>query len=433
MSANSKFSFKSLFNFKNNNKMTKKVAIIGSGQSGLQVGIGLLKKGFDVTIVNDRTADEIKNGRVTSSQFMFNMSLENEREIGVEFWDETCPPTNAVGLVVPNPEAPGEKLISWVGNLDKKGMSVDQRVKFPKWMDEFEKLGGKLIIRNADISYIDELAAKNDLVIVAAGKGEIVKMFERDDEKSMYDKPMRALALTYVKGMKPNNPSRVAFNLIPTVGEYFVFPALTTSGPCEIMVFEGIPGGPMDCWGDVKTPAEHLAKSKEILEKFLPWEAERCQNIELTDDNGRLAGRFAPTVRKPIATLPSGRKVLGIADVVVVNDPITGQGSNNASKCAKVYIDSIVANIGNDYNEAWMQETFDKFWDYAQHVTLWTNTLLGPPPEHILNFLGAAGQAQSLADLFANNFSDPSNFFPWWLDPEKTNELIGSHMKAAQE
>src|SRR5437867_6253580 len=34
--------------------------------------------------------------------------------------------------------------------------------------------------------------------------------------------------------------SAVSFNLIPTVGEYFVFPALTTTGACEIMVFEGI-------------------------------------------------------------------------------------------------------------------------------------------------------------------------------------------------
>ncbi|REM31795.1 flavin reductase, partial [Mycobacterium tuberculosis] len=129
-----------------------------------------------------------------------------------------------------------------------------------------------------------------------------------------YDQPQRALALTYVKGMKPTRPhARVCFNLIPGVGEYFVFPALTTTGPCEIMVFEGVPGGPMDCWEDVETPREHLARSKRILETFLPWEAERCTDIELTDDNGVLSGRFTPVVRKPVATLPSGRKVLGLA------------------------------------------------------------------------------------------------------------------------
>ena len=114
-------------------------------------------------------------------------------------------------------------------------------------------------------------------MIVAAGKGDIAKLFERDPDKSPFDKPQRALALTYVTGMKPRpDHTAVNFNLIPTVGEYFVFPALTTNGPCDIMVFEGVPGGPMDCWREVKSPADHLATSKWILETFLPWEAERC-------------------------------------------------------------------------------------------------------------------------------------------------------------
>ncbi len=44
---------------------------------------------------------------------------------------------------------------------------------------------------------------------------------------------MRALALTYVHGLRPTpDCSRVSFNLIRGVGEYFVFPALTHSGPC---------------------------------------------------------------------------------------------------------------------------------------------------------------------------------------------------------
>ncbi|MGU4174388.1 styrene monooxygenase/indole monooxygenase family protein, partial [Pseudomonas aeruginosa] len=181
--------------------------------------------------------------------------------------------------------------------------------------------------------------------------GEISRLFERDAHRSRFDQPQRALALTYVTGMKPREPfSAVSFNLLPGVGEYFVFPALTTTGPCEIMVFEGVPGGPMDCWGDVKTPEQHLERSRWILDTFVPWEAERCRDIALTDDNGILAGRFAPTVRKPVATLPSGRKVLGMGDVVVLNDPITGQGSNNAAKCADTYLRSILARGNGDGN-----------------------------------------------------------------------------------
>jgi hypothetical protein len=218
-------------------------------------------------------------------------------------------------------------------------------------------------------------------VIVAAGKGAIAQLFERDAERSFYDKPQRALALTYVHGMAPRAEySAVSFNLIPGVGEYFVFPALTTSGPCDIMVFEGVPGGPMDCWGDVKTPAEHLSRSKEILEKFLPWEAARCKDIRLTDDNGILSGRFAPTVRRPVGRLPSGRCVMGMGDAVLLNDPITGQGSNNAAKFAQVMEQAIVKQGNAPFDAAFMQRTFETFWAYAMHVVNWTNAMLMPPP-----------------------------------------------------
>ena len=316
-----------------------KITIIGGGQSGLQLGIGLLQNGYDVTVVSDRTPEQIHDGRVTSSQCMFATALDHERELGIDFWDDTCPPVEGISLAVPHPEIPGAKAIDWAARLDRIAMSVDQRLKFPRWMEHFASNGGELVIREAGIDDLERYAEASELVVVAAGKGDITRLFERDAERSQFEQPMRALALTYVTGMTPRPEfSAVCFNLVPGVGEYFVFPALTTSGPCEIMVFEGVPAGPMDCWGDVSTPAEHLGKSKWILETFMPWEAERCRSIELTDDNGILSGRLAPTIRKPVGRLPSGRAVLGMADAVILNDPITGQGSNNASKGAAVYL-----------------------------------------------------------------------------------------------
>src|ERR1700752_674156 len=186
-------------------------------------------------------------------------------------------------------------------------------------MEEFARRGGDLVMEDAGVPQLEQYAKTHDLVLVAAGKGEIAQRFERDASRSPFSTPMRALALTYVKNMVPRKPfTAVSFNLIPGVGEYFVFPALTLNGESEIMVFEGVIGGPMDCWQDVKTPEQHLKRSKEVLERFLPWEAERCANIELTDDMGILAGRFRPPVRKPICKLPSGGLALGMADVVVL-------------------------------------------------------------------------------------------------------------------
>lgn len=403
----------------------RRITIVGGGQSGLQLGCGLLDHGYEVEIVQNRTAEDIRTGKVLSSQCMFDRALENERELGLNFWEKDCPTVDSINFVVPAPDAPGQKAIEWNGRLDRYAQAVDQRVKIPGWMAEFERRGGQLTIHEATIDDLEAYAKASDLVIVAAGKGDIAKLFERDAEKSPYDKPQRALALTYVKGMVPRpGHSAVCFNLIPGVGEYFVFPSLTTTGPCEIMVLEGIPGSPMDCWKDVRSPEEHLAKSKWILDTFLPWEAERCRNIELTDDNGILSGAFAPTVRKPIGRLPSGAIVLGMADAVCLNDPITGQGSNNASKAAKAYMEAILAHGDRPYDAAFMQATFDTYWAYAQYVVGWTNALLQPPPPHVLQIMGSAQAYPELARRIANGFDNPVDLFPWFAVPEEADAYL---------
>ena len=399
--------------------------IIGGGQSGLQLGVGLLKAGHEVRIVQNRTGEEIEKGKVLSSQCMFDAALQNERDLGLNFWENECPTVDSINFIVPAPDGSGGKAIDWNGKLDKTAQSVDQRVKIPAWMKEFTRLGGNMVIHDAGIADLEAYAKESDLVIVAAGKGDIAKMFERDAERSQFDKPQRALALTYVTGMaKRPGHSAVSFNLIPTVGEYFTFPALTTTGACDIMVLEGIPGGPMDCWKDVKSPEEHLAKSKWVLDTFLPWEAERCTDIALTDDNGILAGAFPPTVRKPVGRLPSGSIVLGMADAVCLNDPITGQGSNNASKAAKCYLDAILAHGNGTFDEAFMVSTFESYWSYAQFVVGWTNALLLPPPPHVLNIMGSAQAYPELAKRIANGFNDPRDFFPWFAIPEEADAYL---------
>lgn len=407
----------------------RSIAIVGGGQAGLPLALGLLAQGYQVTVATNRTPDDIRGGRVMSSQCMFDQSLQIERDLGLNQWEAQCPPVEGIGLAVPHPELAGEKAIDWSARLDRPAQAVDQRIKMPAWMELFEQRGGTLLIEDVGVAELERLATENDLVILAAGKGEVVKMFERDAARSPFDKPMRVLALTYVKGLQPKpDYSRVAFNLIPGVGEYFVFPALSVNGPCDIMVFEGVPGGPMDCWRDIKTPQDHLAQSLKLLQTYLPWEADRARQVELSDANGFLSGSFAPTIRKPVMTLPSGKLVFGLGDAVTVNDPITGQGSNNATKAAKVYLDAILAHGGQDFSRAWMEQTFERFWDYAQHVVTWTNTLLTPPAPHMLELLGAAGQCPPLAGAIANAFDNPPDFFPWWTDAQASRQFIATKM-----
>jgi flavin reductase (DIM6/NTAB) family NADH-FMN oxidoreductase RutF len=410
----------------------KRIAIIGAGQSGLQLALGLLDAGYEVTLVSDRSADEIRNGRVMSSQCMFDRALQTERDLGLNHWEEQCPKVEGMSFAVP--DGRGGRAIDWAARLDSYAQAVDQRLKMPGWMAEFQRKGGELVLKVAQIADVESYAAGHDLTLIAAGKGNLGWLFERDASRSPFDRPQRALALTYVKNMRPREPfAAVCFNLIPGVGEYFVFPALTISGPCEIMVFEGVPGGPMDCWSDVKTPEQHLAKSKWILQTYLPWEAERCKDVELTDANGILTGSVTPIVRKPVAILPSGRPVLGMADAVVLNDPITGQGSNNAARCADIYLKSILEHGEQAADREWMQQTFDRYWSgYARWATEWTNLLLHPQP-HVIKILESAGRLREVAEAVVNDFDDPREYFPWFMDAHEAEAFLQQAAKAAAD
>ncbi|ATI01507.1 styrene monooxygenase/indole monooxygenase family protein [Alcaligenes faecalis] len=403
----------------------RKVAIVGAGQAGMPVAFGLLAQGYDVAVFTNRSPDDVRGGRVMSSQCMFAEALDVERRLGLNFWDDECPPVQGIGFALPNPDQPDTKAVDWSGRLDREAQATDQRVKMPYWLELFEQRGGKLIMEDVGVAELERITQEYDLTMLAAGKGEVVKLFERDDQRSMYDKPQRALALTYVHGLEPTPEySRVSFNFIPGVGEYFVFPSLTLSGPCDIMVFEGVPGGPLDRFRDAKTPEAHLEQSVSFLREFLPWEADRARNVELTDAQGYLSGAFPPTVRKPVLTLPSGRMVLGLGDAVVVNDPITGQGSNNAAKAAQVYLDSILQRGEGAFDRNWMQETFERYWDYANLVVRWTNSMLKPPTDSSFALLTSAQQSPALAHFLANSFNHPPVLFPAWEDLSAAQALI---------
>jgi flavin reductase (DIM6/NTAB) family NADH-FMN oxidoreductase RutF len=409
----------------------KRVAIVGAGQSGLQLAHGLLDAGYEVSLLSDRSGDEIFAGRVMSSQCMFDSALEIERDLHLNYWEEQCPKVEGISFTVP--DGIGGTSIDWAARLDNFAHSVDQRLKIPRWLAQFQSRGGELHIKAAGPEALAACARTHDLVIVASGKGALGQLFERDPGRSPFSQAQRALALTYVTGMQPHVPySAVCFNLIPNVGEYFVFPALTTSGPCEIMVFEGVRGGPMDCWSADLMPAEHLARSKQVLETFLPWEAARCRNLQLTDDNGVLSGCIVPTVRNPVAKV-AGAPILGMADAVVLNDPITGQGSNNAARCAEIYLEAILERGDGPADVEWMQQTFDRYWTgYAQWVTEWTNLLLRPP-SHVLRLLDCAGKTPAIASAFVNGFDDPRTLFPWITDAAEADKFIQQEARTVAE
>lgn len=400
------------------------IAIVGAGQAGLHLGIGLLLSGHAVTMLSNRTGEQIASGPITSSQSMYGMALGLERELGIDYWQDSAPQYAGAQMRVADGE--GNVALFWQGAMDEPGQSIDQRVKMPVWMDRFAELGGDLRIVDAGIAELEELAATHDLVIVASGKGEIGKLFVRNPDRSPYTAPQRVLALTYVNRFKPRpGIPAICININPGIGEFVSFPGLTLGGACEIFTIECIPGGPMDVWDDVRTPQEHLAVSEHLLRTYFPIEAERIEgHLELTDDQAVLRGRLTPTTKHPIGALPSGAVVFGLADVVCLNDPLTGQGSNNASKGAKIYLDAINARGEGPFDAAWMNAVFEQYWDYARYPVAYTNQTLGQPPEHMLHILKRAETDPGLAHIMANSFNDPKSIAPWYYDAGAAAEFL---------
>ena len=397
----------------------RKILIVGAGQAGLQLALSLLADGYDVTVMSARTPDEIRGGRVMSTQAMFSPSLQLERDRSLNLWEADTPRMQGIYVTVCGP--PGTPVLSFIGPWDEYAQSVDQRVKMAGWLELFESRGGRVIYHGVMTSDLEGLTALYDLTLIAAGKGDLVELFDRDPARSVFDQPQRALSVIYLHGVapRPDHPQpHVGINVNPGIGELFSMPCYTTSGPCDIMFWEGVPGGPFDCWEDRPNPEAHLRRSLDLMREYVPWEYERCVNAEPTDARANLFGGYTPVVRHPVGELSHTALVLGMADVVVANDPIAGQGSNNAAHCAAIYRQSILDRGYQPFDRDWMQRTFEAYWDYARHPTAYSNMLLGPLPEHVQQVLGAATQNPTVAHRFAYGYANPPDFENWIMDAE---------------
>ena len=408
----------------------RKILIVGAGQAGLQLALSLQAEGYDVTVMSARTPDEIRNGWPTSTQVMMYRALDREREVRLNLWDGEATPIGGIGFNLS--PAPGVSAFSFSGAWARPGNSVDQRLKMPAWIELFEKRGGRVIYHSVMTSDLSGLAPMYDLTIIAAGKGEIVELFDRDAERSRYTRPARHLAAIYLHGIAAPDglagvtEPRMRVSLRPGSGEFFHMPSHTLTGACDVLLVEAIPGGPFDIFADRPSPAEHLRRLKALLLEHFPWEGGLYGDVEPTDARASLVGAFPSTVRRPYAEVAPGTHVFGIADVVVVNDPISGQGANNAAHAAGIYLKAILDRGHAPFTPQWMQETFDAYWAHAQNSMIVTEMMLEPMPPHAQQVLGAASQFQEIADKFAEVFPNPASVHEFLLDPATAAAYVES-------
>ncbi|MER7757509.1 styrene monooxygenase/indole monooxygenase family protein [Kitasatospora sp. NPDC097643] len=408
----------------------RRIAVVGAGQAGLQLALGLTAGGYRVTLVAERTPEQLRGGRVLSTQAMFGPALRIEAAAGLDLWADEAPAVSAVRAVLT--PSPGIRALEFTMTLDEPAQSVDQRLKLARWLELLAERGGRIEYRTLDRVGLHELARRHELTVVAAGRGGLSGVFERDAARSSFDRPQRTLSCLYVHGVGSPDPAtepRARMHALPGLGELYLQPALTASGPCAILLWEALPGGPLDVFGDAPPPDVQLARIRALLLEYLPWEAELWAAAEPTDAGAGLSGAVTPTVRRPVAELGAGVDavhVLGLGDAVVVNDPIAGQGANSAARAAEAYRRAIVEHGEAPFTADWMHRTAERFWQqHARHTVEFTTAML-TVPEHVQGVFAAAAEHGAVARRLANTYAEPSDHAAWLASPELTAAYLAS-------
>lgn len=408
----------------------RKILIVGAGHAGLHLAHGLLTHGYDVTVITGQSSMEIRTGKPSISQFTLPTALEYERKFDLDFWSALSPQIREQKLIM---YVGGQKVTSLTGSSHPGNgytVSVDRRVKMADWLESFEDRGGKVVIHGVTVTDLDYFSRMFDLIIVAVGHGELGQLFDYDSSRFSGARP-RSLAQAYIYDVwpDPSESENVGWAAITEeAGNIIFIPILSQDGPCYSMFMVDKKGSPMDAWPDRPGPQEQLRRMKDLTRKYAPDVFERVRDAQLTDGRSTLVEDLTPQVRNPVGTLPSGGKVLGMADVVVTMDPFVGQSWNNSTRCAEAYLESILEHGDKEFDENFLVNAFDRFWAFGQDNQMWAE-FAGSMweqdlPEHVTNVMTAASEHREIADRWIQGWDFPSDYKKWLFDKDVAQAYI---------
>lgn len=427
----------------------RRIAIVGAGQAGLLAAHDLLRHGYEVTLFSDKTPEDfLQRARPTGTAARFDIALSYERDLGLEHWGAKAPHIEGIHLNFSAGKDPHNQLLTLVGRLSRPAMAIDLRLQSATWMREFAERGGKIEVANVGVDRLEEVAAAHDLVIVAAGRGEIHRLFPRDQGRSVWTRPQRNLAMINVTGIPMQMPyaphlTPVKFNFFARYGEMFWVPWYSKGQENSwSLVFEARPGGPVDVFRGSASAAEALDRAKTVIAQFCPWDSDWVRDAVPCDENSWLVGAFTPEVRQVVGTLPSGRHVMALGDTAQSLDPISGQGANNGNKMTRNLVECVIERAERPYDAAWMRATFERFWQRHRWAEEFNNTLLRPltKPGRMLLMAqyGSTGldddtsPQQMLANRFCDNFNDPADLTPAFNDEALCSKVIEQHFGSSR-
>jgi flavin-dependent dehydrogenase len=401
----------------------QKIAIIGAGQAGLHLGIGLVDAGYAVTLFSDRTPEAILHGKPMGTPVLFPDTLQLERNLGLNFWDNEF--LDGVRFRSQVCDEEGNTALVLSSDVRQQWQAIDQRLKFPAWMQEFAKRGGELVIQATTPEDLEEYVQTYDLVVVTAGRGAFSTLFERDDQKSNHDTPKRYIVSLITTGLKGDieDLHTAGTTVLPDVGEIIQFPFYANGKLCTLLVLEAYIGKAMDRFSQAQSGQELLEISKTAIQQLKPDYYDAIADLELVDEQAWVKGAITPIVRHPVGHLPSGAVVMGIGDVVLLHDPVTGQGANNATKMAHLVKQHIIERGNQSFDASWMQRVFDEFWNYAQHSRIFTDCLLAPPA-HLQDLMVAMAENPDILADYLQGLNHPPSLASWFFEPEVAKNYL---------
>ncbi|MFE9242467.1 styrene monooxygenase/indole monooxygenase family protein [Nocardiopsis sp. NPDC006938] len=411
----------------------RKILIVGAGHAGLHLAHGLLTHGYDVTVITGQSSTEIRTGRSSVTQFTLPTSLSHEREYDLDLWSVLCPQVRNQRIhLYPGSGQPTLSFAGRTGLNNDYMVSVDRRVKMADWLEFFEDRGGKVVIHGVTVTDLDYFSRMFDLIIVAVGHGELGQLFDYDESRFSGARP-RSMAQALVYDVWPDSKDDVNVGWAASAaeaGNTILMPILSQEGPCHALVMVDKRGGPMDAWPDRPGPEEQLRRMKDLLRRYAPEYYERVKDAALVDGYGStLTDEVTPQVRNPVGVLPSGGKVLGMADVVVTMDPYVGQSWNNSMHCAKAYLEAIMEHGDREFDESFLVSMFDRFWEFGLHNQLWSeiNSTIwdrGDMPEYFNDLIAGAQRYPEIADRWIRGWDYPPDYANWLLDPEEAMKYV---------
>jgi hypothetical protein len=402
-----------------------KIGIVGAGIAGLQLALFLQKEGVTTTLYSDKTPEQLRQSRLPNLPVRFDHTRKREAELGINYWDETGYNMHYLQLYLG-----GEQPLSFTAQLSQPGSYVDMRLYLPRLLQEYQSRGGEVVIKAFQDQDLADYAAEHELMVVSAGRGSLVELFPRLPEYSPYTQPPRLLTGGYFTGIRQPEPfGSIAFVISPGHGEIFQATLYTQQGLQTSLLFEAIPGGAFEVLNRLRyqdNSAQFNATALQLLQEHAPTIYERITPTEfgVARSEDLLQGAITPVVRQGYARLGNGKFAIALGDVHILNDPLLAQGANTASYSAWMLGQAILE--ASTFDERFCQEAEARVWEYARYVTEWSNASLQPPPPHLIDFLVAASQNQSLANQFADGFNQPVQQWSLLSDPVKTQQLVQS-------